>query len=117
MITNEGLNSMATAYGSIPTHLVVGSSDVEIVATDNFMTGEFERIELDSYDVVDNTVKFYGKRLGVIASDDVITNFGLVRSGTLGTSDLESANLISSLIHSTDFDIEVEFWYTFNRVR
>jgi hypothetical protein len=115
MITNNGLNRIATAYSSVPAYLLVGSGNVEVLGTDTALVGEFERLALDSFDVTDNTVKFYGSRSSVVASDDVITNFGLGIAAGVGSSDLQVANLISSLVHSTDFDIGVEFWFTFNR--
>lgn len=117
MITNKGLNSIAKAYKEIPAYMVVGSSDTTITSGTDILPGEFERLSIDSTEVVDNTVKFYGSRSGVTANDDLISGFGLTLSDTLGTSDLEVGNLISSLVHSTDFDIECEFWFTFERAR
>lgn len=115
MITNKGLNNMAVAYSSVPGYLVVGSGGGVVSNTSVVLSGEFDRIALDSLDVMDNTVRFYGSRSGVVANDDLVTNLGLTVSGVLGTSDLEAGNLLGSLIHSSDFDIGVEFWFTFNR--
>lgn len=115
MITNRALNSMANGYRNVPAYLVVGSGGDEVLATDDVLSGEFERIELDSFDVVDNSVRFYGSRSGSLVGDDLITNLGVTQSSSLGSSDLEAGSLISSLIHSSDFDLSTEFWFTFER--
>jgi hypothetical protein len=116
MITNSMLNEIATSFSSVPTHLVVGSEGVTVLASDVILTGEFERIGLDSNAVDGATVKFYGSRSSVVANNDLINNLGLVKSGSLGSSDLLVGSLITSLLHTTSFDLGVEFWFTFSRI-
>jgi len=116
MITENGLNEIAKGFRNIPTHLVVGSTDIDILPTDVVLSGEFERSVLSSNAVEGGTVKFYGSRLGVVANNDLINGLGLVLSSSLGSSDLLVGNLTSSFLHTTSFDISVEFWLTFHRL-
>lgn len=115
MITDKMLNEVAKVTESIPSYMVLGSSDVEVTSGTLVLPGEFERNELDSSVVDEATVKFYGSRSGAVASDDLVSGIGVTIGGSLGSEDLLSGRIISSLLHTSDFDLGFEFWFTFER--
>lgn len=120
MINDNLLNGLATYLSggslTIPSYLAFGSTYINVNAGDIVTSGEFDRNALDSDSVTSNTVKFYGSRGSGEANNEVITNIALVNSSTLrGSSDIQANALIGSLIHTTSFDVGVEFWITFSR--
>lgn len=120
MINDNLLNGLATYLSggslTIPSHLAFGSTYIVVTAGDVVTSGEFDRNALDSDSVASNTVKFYGTRSSAEAGNEIITNIALVNSGTLrGSNDIQANTLIGSLVHTTNFDVGVEFWITFNR--
>lgn len=114
------LNGVAQMLGggtyTIPTHLAFGSTDMVLEPTNTITSGEFDRNILDSLSVTDNTVKYYGGRIAVEADNETINNISLVNSATLrGSADIQSNFLVPSLVHTTNFDISVEFWFNVQR--
>jgi hypothetical protein len=108
---------MAGESYTIPSHMAFGSTFGTLTANDISTSGEFDRNALDSLSTTNNIVKFVGRRLSTEASDETIQLVGLHNaSGLASTGNLQANVLLSSLIHTTDFDLEVEFWMQFERV-
>lgn len=107
---------LAGESGVIPSHLAFGSTTGIITATDIETSGEFDRNVLDTTSRTINLVKYIGTRTSAEASDELIRTVGLHNDSTLASSDNLQANfLLGSLIHSTDFAVQVEFWMKFIR--
>ena len=121
MIYNNYLNGVAIKMtgGSytIPSHMAFGSTTGTLTATDIVTSGEFDRNALDSATQVDYVAKFVGRRLSTEANSEVINVAGLHNTSTLASSgNLQTNMLIASLVHTTDFDVEVEFWVKHERL-
>jgi hypothetical protein len=115
MINNNLLNGIASLLGAeaytLPSHLAIGSTTGILSAADTVTSGEFDRNALDSDVVTNNLIKFVGRRLSTEANNEVVNIISLVNSNTLfGTGDIQAAFLVPSLVHTTNFDIDVEFW-------
>lgn len=120
MINNRLLNGAASLLAgnsfTIPGYLAFGSTSATLTATDIITSGEFDREALISKTSDNNIVKYIGSRTGVGANNEIINVISLVNSGTAyGSSDICANMLIPSLIHSSDFDVGAEFWFTLNR--
>lgn len=108
----EGLAKLMTgeAY-TIPSHLAFGSTTGTLSATDLITSGEFDRNALSNLERSDNVARFIGSRSSAEANNEVIRVVGFHNSASLASSGNLQANfLVSSLIHTTDFDVEVELW-------
>lgn len=120
MINDNYLNGMAKlavgeAY-TIPSHLAFGSTTGTITSADLVTSGEFDRNALDSDSQSTNVAKYIGSRSSATAGNEYINVISFVNSSTLrGSGDIQSNFLISSLLHTTSFDVEVEWWVSFNR--
>lgn len=100
---------------TLPSYLAFGSTLITPSNTDTSVAGEFDRNAVTSSRST-NTIKYSGSRLATEASNEVIYNTALVNSGTLRSSGNIMANtVIASLVHSTNFDIDIEYWFTINR--
>ena len=120
MINNRFLNGVASlsvgASFTIPSYLAFGSTTGVLTADDAVTSGEFDRNVLDTLTSVDNVAKFIGTRSSAEASDEIFRVAGLHNSSTLASSDNLQANfLVGSLVHTTDFAIQTEFWFKFIR--
>jgi len=121
MINNNYLNGLAklmtgVSY-NIPSYLAFGSTTGTLTATDLVTSGEFDRNALDSTEQIDYVAKFIGRRLSTEAGDERINVIGLHNSGVPGSSgNLQANMLVSSLLHTSDFDVEVEFWVKHERI-
>jgi len=101
---------------SIPSHLAFGSDSADLSATDIITSGEFDRNVLTSVYSDDFVMKFVGGRTAAEANGELIQNVGLHNTGVLQSSgDLLANFLVASLLHTTDFDVEVEFWVEVKR--
>lgn len=120
MINDNYLNGVALkmANGSytIPSHLAFGSTTGTLTAADIITSGEFDRNPLSTIEANSNIVKYIGNRLSVEASNEIINVIGLHNaSGLASTGNVQANMLLPALVHTTAFDINVEFWFTFNR--
>lgn len=120
MINNNLLTGIAKMLAgesyTIPSYLAFGSTTGTITATDTSASGEFDRNALDSDDRTDYTIKYIGRRLSTEAGSETINNVALVNSSTLAsTGNIQANALIASLVHTTSFDVDVEFWITISR--
>lgn len=120
MITDLFLNEMAKALAGesyvVPTYLAFGSSVITESAGSTTLSGEFgSRVAVtDSRST--STVTFTGTRSAASVSTsagDTLNSMGLKSSSSGGTHLSETA--LSSIIHTTTFDIEVESIITFGR--
>jgi hypothetical protein len=117
MINDSLLSGIATLLAgssfTIPSYLAFGSTTGTLTATDVVTSGEFDRNALDTVSKSSNSVTFTGARLGGEATSETINVISLVNTSTLaGSNDVMSNFLVSSLIHTTSFDITVQFTYT-----
>ena len=120
MINDNYLNAAATLLSgvmtSVPSALAFGSTVVTLTTTDVYVPGEFDRNVLDSLNSTNNTVRYIGTRNSPEAHNEMIQQIALVASSTLMSSNNIYSNfLVSSLVHTTSFDISVEYWFTVNR--
>ena len=120
MINDNLLNGIASLLAGstyiLPSYLAFGSTTTTLTTTDVYTPGEFDRNILDSRGLSTNIVRYLGTRLATEANNELICDIALVNSATLrGSYDIQSNFLVSSLTHSTSFDISVEYWFTINR--
>jgi len=113
----EGLAKLMTGEAYvIPSYMAFGSTTGTLTAVDLVTSGEFDRNALDSVERIGSTAKFIGSRSSVEANNEVINVVGLHNVVTLASSGNLQANfLVASLVHTSDFDVEVEFWVQHNR--
>lgn len=109
MIPDSLLDITASLLGggspAVPSHLAFGSTEVTPGATDTSIPGEFDRLALDSVGVVNNVVTFSVIRTGATAANEYINVIGLFNDATAG--DLCVENVVTSLLHTSNFDVEV----------
>ena len=113
MITDNFLNEMAKALANesyvVPAYLVFGSDVISESASSTSLTGEaYSRVALtDSR--ASNVVTFTGLKTGASIASSVghTLNAMAINSSASGGTHL-SETLLSSIIHTTAFDVEVE---------
>lgn len=120
MINDNLLNGIAKLLGAeaytLPSHLAFGSTYGVLGAADTVTSGEFDRNALDSDVVTLNLIKYVGRRIAGDANNEYVNLITLVNSSSLyGTGDIQAAFLVPSLIHTTSFDIDAEFWIRIQR--
>ena len=100
---------------TLPSYMAFGSTNIVVSATDTSIAGEFDRNPVTSTRST-NLIKFTGSRLATEANNQIIYNTALVNSSTMYAGSTIMANtVIASFIHTTDFDIDVEYWFTIER--
>ena len=110
----EGLAKLVVGESvTIPSHMAFGSSNDDLTASDTTLAGEFDRISLETGETNGTIAKIIGVRSSVDADDETVFDIGLFNAASNGN--LWSATLISSLLHTTDFDLEVQFWIEHQR--
>lgn len=109
MINDDGLNITAALLGGssapIPAYTAFGSTEITPQTTDTSIPGEFDRIAFDSIGIVNNQVTYSAIRTGATASNEYINSVGFLTSSTGGL--LFSEATVASLLHTTNFDVEV----------
>lgn len=120
MIQNTFLNKLpqlvAGSTVNLPSHMAFSSSATLPVESDNTLTGEIgTRVSFDSTTIDSNSLTFTGTRSSVApgASGDTLTSFGIMNSTTGG--DMWATAIMSSLLHTTSFDIELNMTVRFDR--
>lgn len=118
-LTDTFLNQIAGVVNgesfTQPSYVGFSSTAITIDPTDTSLSGEYgNRVSVSNSRTL-NEVTLSGVRSGAIASSDGdrLNSFGLFNSSTVG--DLHSEALISSLLHTTSFDVEVDWKITFSR--
>lgn len=113
----EGLAKlMAGESYTVVSHLAFGSTTGTLTSADTVTSGEFDRNAIDSSASSGNTVKFIGSRDSTEASDEYINLVSFVNSGSAsGTGDIQTNMLVASLLHTTDFSVEIEMWVKHQR--
>jgi len=119
MINNnflEGLAKMLNGESyTVPNYMAFGSTLITPTSADTSVAGEFDRNATTSSRST-YTVKFVGSRTAAEANNETLYNTALVNSSVLYSSGNVQANtVIASIIHSSTFDIDVEYWFTINR--
>lgn len=100
----------------LPSYLAFGSSTGTLTASDVITSGEFDRNALTSITPNLSTVTYSGTRSAAEANNERLFLVSLVNSGTAyGSSDIISNFLMSSMIHTTSFDLNFELVYTVSR--
>lgn len=121
MINDNLLNGTATllaggAYNVI-SHLAYGSTTGTITSADLITSGEFDRDAITGASVAANTVTYVCTRSSAVANNEIVNCIGFHNSAILVSSgNLQANMLVASLIHTTDFDIEVELVISVQRV-
>jgi len=113
----EGLAQLMTGESyTITSHLAFGSTTGTLTSADIITSGEFDRNALSSSASSGAVAKFIGSRDSTEAGDEYINIVSFVNSASAGGSgDIQTNMLISSLLHTTDFTVEVEMWVTHAR--
>ncbi len=120
MINDNYLNGLAslmagTSY-DLPGWMAFGSTTGTLTANDLVTTDEFDRNALDSSSTTNNIVKMVGRRLGTTAAGETIRNVGVHNIVTDDSSGYLQLNMLTSgIVHTSDFDLEVEFWVKHER--
>jgi len=115
MINNNYLNGLASLMASesytVVSHLAFGSTTGTLTATDTVTSGEFDRNAISSKAATGNTVKYIGSRDSTEAGNEYINVTSFVNSSTVsGSNDIQTNMLVSSLLHTSDFTVEIETW-------
>ena len=118
MIPDVSLNNMAALLKGdtvvVPSHLTFGTTVITPSAGDTTLDGETgSRIELSTPTRTNNIVFFEGIRTGAIANDEYLNATALFNSTSGGTLYAEAT--MASVLHTTTFDIEVDWRIEFNR--
>ena len=112
MINNNmlyGLGDLATGTAvTIPSYMAFGSTTDTLSAVDIITSGEISRSSLESKTRTGNVIKFIKLKSGVSATSTPINSIGLFNSSSGGN--LWGNMLTSSIIQTTSFDIDFEFW-------
>lgn len=113
----DGLAKLMTGESyDIPSHMAFGSTTGTLTANDVVTSGEFDRNAIDSANSTNNIAKIIGRRISSEAGSETIRLVSLTNSSTVsGSNDIQGNFLTSSIIHTTDFDFEVEFWFKHER--
>jgi hypothetical protein len=109
-------NLVAGNAVTIPAYMAFGSSGTPLVETNNAMNGEVgSRVAFDATTVDNNAITFTGTRLSTApgASGQTLTAVGVMNSSAGG--DLWASAIMSSLLHTTAFEIEINETVRFNR--
>ena len=118
MITDIFLNNLAKAINgesfTLPAYNAFSSSVITVDATDTSLPTEYDRSSASGARI-NNTVTFTSVRSGAIASSsgDYINSMGLLSSSTVG--DLHVEALVPNVLHTTSFDLEVDWAITIER--
>lgn len=121
MINDNLLNGTASLLGgqsyTLISHTAFGSTTGTITGQDLVTSGEFDRNALDATtQVIDNQVRYYGRRSSVDANNEFINVIGWHNAATLAsTGNLQANWLVASLQHTSDFDVEVQLWVNVER--
>lgn len=99
---------------NIPSYMAFGSDSTTISAADEVISGEFERNPLDSSESSLNVAKFLFNRSSAVANNEYINVVGLHNSSS-GSGNLMAAFAVSSLLHTSDFDVDIEYWVRHQR--
>lgn len=120
MIIETFLEELAKAINSegysVPTHMAEGSSTMTINTDTSVLTGEYPSRQAVSSSRVNNITTFNALRTGASvasSSGEVVYTFGLYDSSSSGN--LLTAVLASSILHTTSFDIDVDWDITIER--
>lgn len=119
MITDTFLNNMAAVLNgssfSIPTHNAFSSTSITQSPTASTLTGEsLTRVTLTP-DTVVNRTNFTGLRSGAVASSsgNIVNAIGLFTASSSGT--LLATALVPSVLHTSSFDLSVDWGISVNR--
>lgn len=112
----EGIAKLIIGEGvSIPSYLAFGSDFDVITSADIVTSGEFDRVVLSTPERDVAIAKLIGLRTGATAANEVVQNIG-VWNGASSTDGLWANFLVSSFIHTSDFDLEVQHWVSITQV-
>jgi len=118
MINDNMINGLAGALNgeslTIPASMLFSSDVVAVSGTATSIPGVLDYDDVTNSRTA-NVTKFTGVRSGTAASSggDYINTLGLLTSSSGG--DLMAMAAVSSLLHTTDFDLEVDWEITIAR--
>jgi hypothetical protein len=118
MLTNNFLYAVAGWMNgettTIPTHVAWSSTVITPSATDTSIAHEYDRSSVTNSRVL-NKATFSATRSSVVASStgDYINMAGLFNAATTGTLFAEA--LVPSLLHTTTYDLELDWNITVTR--
>ena len=101
---------------NVPTHMAEGSTTMTIATDTTSLLGEYPNRQSTTGSRVDNVTTFNALRSGASvasSSGEAIYTFGLYDSSTGGN--LQVAVLASSILHTSTFDIDVDWELTIGR--
>lgn len=99
---------------TIPSHMTLGSVSDTLSSGDIITSGEFKRQAFTSTTRIGNIVKYATLFTGATASSLAINSVGLFNSSVGG--DLWANMLMSSILQTSAFDIDIEMWFQFTGV-
>lgn len=118
MITDKFENNVAGLIGgeiaTIPSHIIFSTSVITPNATDTALPSELDRSVATKSRITKN-ITFTAIRSGSVASTggDIINSLGLGTAPTGG--DLLGEAVVSSLLHTTAFDLQVDWLISVQR--
>lgn len=112
MINNNflyGIGDLAVGTSvTIPAYMAFGSTANVLSAADIITSGEISRSILDSKTRSGNVIKFIKLKTGATSTSTPINSIGLFNSSAGGS--LWGNMLTSSIIQTSAFDIDFEYW-------
>jgi hypothetical protein len=114
MLYGLGDLMIGTAGVTIPSYMTMGSVSDTLTSGDLVTSGEFKRIAITTKSRSSNIDKFQTLFTGTLASSLYINSVGLFNSSAGGA--LWANMLMSSILQTTSFDIDVEFWVQLSRL-
>jgi len=122
MINNKYLNDVAGRMCGIisiqiPSYFVISSSETlsSLNADSSDMPGEYDRNSLSTPVVTGNIAKYNGARYTIEAgNDNWINGLGLFPSSS--GADMQTYLLVPSILHTSTYDLLIEYYITFERV-
>jgi len=121
MINNKYLNDIAGRMCGIitipiPSYFVISSSETlsSLDADSSDMPGEYDRNLLSTPSVTGNVAKYSGYRYTIEAGNNNWINGISLFPSTTG-ADMQAYLLVPSILHTSTFDLIVEYYITFER--
>jgi len=119
MITNVFLSEVAKALAGdsyvVPSYMAFGSTVITPLASATTLTGAFGARNILTDGVATNVITWSGIRSGALSASagDTLNGIAFFSASVVGS--LLSVNTLSSIIHTTAFDIAVDYALTVNR--
>lgn len=117
-LLENSAKAQANISFNVPAAFAIGSDEITPDTIDGSTEGEFDRLTFsENPSVLDAVATFRAVRNGATAANEYINALYLVDSSVAGgASDVLTEQVISSLLHTTSFDIIIEQDVEYQRI-